>query len=203
MPEQDLFGEVPAPALPPRRPRTLGSPAQHTWFFALRPSAEDAARIEALGRQLMHDHSVSGTRLNAERLHITLELVGHDVDDDVVEAARAAADKVRFAPIEVRFDAAMTFAAPSGPFVLLGEPGSGGMDGVRQLRTSLGCAMADQGFRPPKSYEPHMTLGYDPRHRVERRAIVPIGFQAVEFFLIKSHIGQSRHEVVRQWPLGG
>jgi len=201
MAEQDLFGDVPAPAARPREARKARPQAaspQHTWFFALRPAIADAARLDAFAEDLLGSHGVTGKRVGPERLHITLELVGHDSEERVVEAACRAADAVRFAAIEVRFDAAMTFSAPSGPCVLLGGEG---LDAVRHLRTALGCAMAEQGFTPQRSYEPHMTLGYDPRHRLERIAIDPIGFRIAEFALVKSHIGLSRHEVLRVWPL--
>lgn len=198
MPEQDLFGEVPAPAPRPNRPRKTAVQPLHTWFFALRPSAADAARIATFAQELMAAHGVTGKPIDAERLHVTLELVGHDVEPAQIERACEAADSVKRAPLDVRFDAAMTFAAPSGPFVLLGE---GGLDAVRELRTALACAMADHGFVPGRSYEPHMTLGYDPRHRVARFSLAPTSFRAVEFCLIKSHIGFSRHEVLRRWQL--
>jgi 2'-5' RNA ligase len=144
-------------------------------------------------------HGISGKRIGPERLHVTLELVGHDVDAAVVEAACEAAEKIHFPAFNVEFNAAITFSASSGPFVLLG---TSGLDKVRELRVALACALADHGFSPPRTYEPHMTLGYDPRHRVARFAIEPIAFHASEFALIKSHIGQSRHEVLRTWILG-
>ena len=200
MAEQDLFGELPVPAARPRQSRSRPSvaPPQHTWFFALRPDVADAARLDACAQRLLASHGVTGKRVGPERLHITLELVGHDSDAKVLEAACRAADAVRFPAIDARFDAAVTFSAPSGPFVLLGGDG---LNGVRELRTELGCALAEHGFSPPRAYEPHMTLGYDPRHRVERIAIDPVGFQIAEFALVKSHIGLSRHEVVRTWVL--
>jgi RNA 2',3'-cyclic 3'-phosphodiesterase len=198
MPEQDLFGDIPAPR--PSQPRKTAAQPIHTWFFALRPSAEDAMRIQAHAASLLSSHGIAGKSIDAKRLHITLELVGHDVDASRVEAACRAGDVVKRAALDVRFDAAMTFSAPSGPFVLLGGDG---LDVVRELRTTLAFAMADQGFSPVRSYEPHMTLGYDPRHRAPRFSIEPIGFRAVEFTLVKSHIGFSRHELLRTWPLAG
>lgn len=203
MAEQDLFGDVPAPAARPREARKTRPQAatpQHTWFFALRPAIADAARLDAFAEDLLASHGVTGKRVGPDRLHITLELVGHDSEASVVEAACRAADVLRFPSIDARFDAAVTFSAPSGPFVLLGGDG---LNGVRELRTALGCALAEQGFTPSRSYEPHMTLCYDPRNRVERIAIDPIGFQIAEFALVKSHIGLSRHEVLRKWPLMG
>ncbi len=195
---QDLFGEVPTPSPRPRR-APVAQPL-HTWFFALRPSAADAARIDAFAEGLLASHGVSGKRVSAERLHITLDLVGHDVDEAAVGAACRAAEAVRAAALDACFDAVLTFGTPSGPCVLVG---AAGLDAVRALRTELGCAMADQGFTPARAYEPHMTLCYDPRHRVARTTVAPIGFRATEFALVKSHIGFSRHEVLRTWPLAG
>ena len=198
MPERDLFGEVPAPAPRPERPRKATVQPRHTWFFALRPSVPDAVSIAAFAQDLLAAKGVSGKPIDAQRLHVTLELVGHDVGAECLERACQAADSVKHASVDVRFDAAMTFAAPSGPFVLLGDSG---LDGVRELRTALACAMADKGFTSSRSYEPHMTLGYDPQHRVARFPLAAMGFRGAEFCLIKSHIGLSRHEVLRRWQL--
>lgn len=198
MPERDLFGEVPAPAPRPERSRKARVQPLHTWFFALRPAVPDALGIAAFAQELLAAHGVAGKPIDAERLHVTLELVGHDVDSEWLERACQAADALKHASVDVRFDAAMTFSAPSGPFVLLGDAG---LDGVRELRTALACAMADKGFTPSRSYEPHMTLGYDPRHRIVRFPLAAPGFRATEFCLIKSHIGFSRHEVLRRWQL--
>lgn len=208
MQTQDLFGDAPEP--PPRsRPRrsAQSQPApRHSWFLALRPAEADAQRIDAFADMLMAAQGVSGNRVGPDRLHITLDAIGHDVDEPVVAAACRAADAVRTPAFDVRFDAAMSFAGPSGPFVLLdGErpAASNGLHAVRALRLTLGCALADQGFVPPRAYEPHMTLCYDPHHRVARAAIEPVGFRATEFVLIRSHVGLSRHEVLRSWPLTG
>jgi 2'-5' RNA ligase len=198
VPEQDLFGDVPAPAPRPSQPRKAAPQPLHTWFFAVRPRVEDAARIQTFAEDLLASRGITGKRVGAERLHITLELVGHDVDTSLVEAALRAGDSLHRSAINICFDAAMTFSAPSGPFVLLGDAG---LDEVRELRTALAYAMADQGFTPVRSYEPHMTLGYDSRHRSQRFSIAPIGFRAAEISLVKSHIGFSRHEVLRTWSL--
>jgi 2'-5' RNA ligase len=198
--QQNLFGEPPAQATNARNERKPAGLPRHTWFFALRPSAEDSRRIHAFAGKLLSFHGVSGKRIAPERLHITLELVGHDVDDALVDTACRAADTVSFPVIEARFEAAMTFSAPSGPLVLLGAEG---LDEVRNLRTALGCTLADHGFAPPRAYEPHMTLCYDAKHRLAKTPIEPIGFQASDFALVKSYIGFSRHEVLRTWRLAG
>ena len=197
MSQGSLFGDAAAPAQQESR---QAAPPRHTWFFALRPDPEDAQQIYARAESLLAGAGVSGKRISPDRLHVTLELVGHDIDEARVAAACRAADTIRVPGLDVRFDASMTFSAPSGPFVLLGGEG---LDGVRRLRTALGCAMADAGFSPPRTYEPHMTLCYDPRHHQPRLPIEHIAFRANEFALVKSHIGYSRHEVLRTWPLLG
>jgi len=198
--QQNLFGEPPAQATNGQDARKPGQPRLHTWFFALRPAIEDARRIRAFAEELLSSHGIPGKRIGPERLHITLELVGHDVDDAVVDAACRAADAVSFHVMEARFEVAMTFKGPGGPLVLLGADG---LDEVRHLRTALGCTMADRGFVPPRAYEPHMTLCYDEKHRLARTQIEPIGFRVEDFALVKSHVGLSRHEVLRTWRLAG
>jgi len=197
---QDLFGDVPAPQPRARKPQAPVARPTHTWFFALRPDAADATRIDGVASQLLASHGVSGKRVGPERLHVSLDAVGHDVDEATVDAACLAASTVRLPAFAVRFDAAASFASPGNPFVLLGDAG---LEAVRHLRFTLGCAMADQGFAPARSYEPHMTLSYDPRQRVARTPVAPVVFRATGFSLVKSHIGFSRHEVLRTWPLAG
>jgi 2''-5'' RNA ligase len=200
--QQNLF-EQPAPPKPPRRkaqpsdgPQRVR--AQHNWFFALRPSVEDAARIHAQTQGLLDGAGIRAKRIAPERLHITLEFIGDEVDDEILERAYRAADMIRFPPIDAQFDAALTFSRSSGPLVLVG---GAGLDAVRKLRSELACALADHGFKLPRNYEPHMTLCYDSRHRLRRTTIEPISFHTAEFALVKSHIGFSRHEVLRTWPL--
>lgn len=201
MSPRDLFGEIPAQA-PRRRQRRAPavSSAAHTWFFALRPDAVEAALIDAFAERLMASHGVSGKPIGPGRLHITLHCIGHDIDEATVAAACRAADTVRLSAIDVRFDTAMSFKGSSGPFVLRG---GAGLEGVHRLHTVLGCALADQGFKLAPSYTPHMTLCYDPQRHVASFAIEPIGFRASEFVLIKSHVGFSRHALMRRWELAG
>lgn len=199
MAQQDLFGGSSTPVQQPRKLGEEDARLHHTWFFGLRPTAEDALRLHVTADKLLTARCVTGKRIDADRLHITLALVGQGIDDQVVAQACRAADNFTFAAVEARFDALMTFATPGGPVVLLGAEG---LDDVRKLRTGLCCAMADEGFSPHPGYEPHMTLCYDRRNRLTRTSIAPLGFRAQAFSLIKSYVGQSRHEVIRTWPLG-
>ncbi|UGQ48784.1 2'-5' RNA ligase family protein [Massilia endophytica] len=198
MPQQDLFGGAPQPK--PRTPQPSRKPAAlepYSWFFALRPGAADAMRIDVFSARLLSAHGVTGKRIAPERLHISLDAV----DASMVEEACLAADSVRLPAIEVHLDAAMTFSG--GAIVLAGAKGAQGMNGVRHLRTTLGCAMADRGFKLKSSYEPHMTLGYDTRNSIGPVAIEPVVFKVAELTLVKSHVGLTRHDVVRSWTLEG
>lgn len=199
-PAQDLFGDLPEPAPRPRRQQVPVARPTHSWFFAVRPGAADAAHIDALANRLLVSHRVSGSRNGPDRLHISLDAIGHDdLDVDTVDAACRAADTVRLPAFEVRFDAALTFAGPGRPFVLVGYDG---LHAVRALRDKLGRALADEGFKVRAAYTPHMTLCFDRSQFVHRTPIQPIAFRATEFALVKSHVGLSHHEVLRTWPLG-
>lgn len=200
MTQHDLFGgsAPPAPALWRSAPQDL---SRQDCFFALRPSAADVARVDAEIECLLAAQGVKGKRVTADRLHITLEPIGWADDVESVEAACRAADMVRMPAVDIKLDVAMTYRPDA--FVLVGAEGASGLAGVHHLRTALGCALADRGFRPKAKFNPHMTLSYDPRSRVDSLAIEPISFRATEFVLIKSHLGQSRHEVLRTWALEG
>lgn len=194
MTQQDLFSDAPAPQ--PAQPRQESAPARYTLFFAVRPSEADAVRVAAQADALLLSHGIAGYRVGPERLHITLD----EIAPEFLESACRAADSIRSPAFDVCFDTAMTFGS-SGPFVLVGAKEAKGLDALRALRTVLGCALADRGLKIQRSYEPHMTLCYDSRNRIARTPIDPIVFRATEFALVKSHIGQSRHEVLRTWQL--
>lgn len=198
MVQYELFGDgvLPPHAAEGRVPYEL---LRQSCFFALRPSEADAGRIVAQAERLLATHGVRGTRIAAERLHITLEPIGWAEDVASMDAACRAADGVHMPPIDVSLGTAMTFRPDA--FVLLDDPSR--LDGVHALRTLLGCALADRGFRPKRQFNPHMTLSYDRRRRVDPVTIDPIIFRATEFVLIKSHVGLTRHEVLRTWALRG
>jgi len=193
MNQQSLFGADEAPDAKPSKPL-------FSWFFALRPSPLEAQRVYEEAGQLLTARGVSGRRIDAARLHITLEFLGDDVGDEVLQRACAAADAVTFPGFALHFDALMTFPIGSAPLVLVG---SAGLDDVRKLHADLATALRDRGFKPKRSFEPHLTLCYDPRHRLARTAVDAIGFEARKIHLVKSHLGKSLHEVVRSWPLKG
>ena len=175
-------------------------------FFALLPDAPAIARIERLIADLRHDHGLKGKALGASRFHVTLLHLGAFpcVPRELVDAACAAVQALTVIPtFKIGFDRVGSFSRrPSNmPLVLLGEEG---VIAAKAFQQALCKAMARAGEDDggDAHYTPHLTLLYDDKH-VARRAIEPITWTANEFVLVRSVIGQGRHEVLARWPLHG
>lgn len=200
MSEQLLLPGIDPPPRPLPRPRSKvrrKEPARHSLFFAIFPRPEDAASIAALGARLDERHALKGTLTAAHRLHVTLHALG---DRDTVPPAKVqdaldAAATLAIPSFDVVFDQAMTYAK-SKAFVLCGDDGVAALTDFRQR---LGEALADAGFKPERSFTPHMTVAYT-KLKVDRHAIDPIRWRAGSFALIESHVGEGIHEVIGQWP---
>ncbi|MGK6306530.1 2'-5' RNA ligase family protein [Variovorax sp. DT-64] len=175
-------------------------------FFALLPDAPAIARIERLIADLRHDHGLKGRALGTSRFHVTLLHLGAfpGLPRELIDAACAAAQALAVIPtFKVGFDRVGSFSRrPSNmPLVLLGEEG---VIAAKAFRQTLCKAMARAGEDDggAAQYTPHLTLLYDDTH-VARRAIEPITWTVNEFVLVRSLIGQGRHEVLARWPLHG
>ena len=112
MSQQNLFGKEPSLALNTRQYDKQTSRSQHTWFFALRPSVKDLQRIHTLTENLLVSSGVKGKRISPERLHITLALIGHDLDEHIVDQACRAAETVHFPSLEAHFDSLVDVFRP-------------------------------------------------------------------------------------------
>jgi 2'-5' RNA ligase len=192
--QPSLEGVVPAP------------PNTDRLFFALLPDAPAIVRIERLIADLRQDHGLKGKALGAPRFHVTLLHLGAfpGVPRELVDAACAAVQALTAIPtFKIGFDRVGSFSRrPSNmPLVLLGEEG---VIAAKAFRQALCKAMARAGEDDGGAahYTPHLTLLYDDTH-VARRAIEPITWTVNEFVLVRSVIGQGRHEVLARWPLHG
>ncbi len=200
MPEQLLLPGIDPPPRPLSRPRSKvrrKERPRHSLFFAIFPRPEDVTSIAALGARFDERHALKGTLIEAHRLHVTLHALG---DRDTVPPAKVqdaleAAATLTIPSFDVVFDQAMTYAK-SKAFVLCGDDGVATLADFRQR---LGEALADAGFKPERSFTPHMTIAYTSR-KVDRHAIDPIRWRADSFALIDSHVGEGIHEVIGQWP---
>ncbi|MBV9551035.1 MAG: 2'-5' RNA ligase family protein [Alphaproteobacteria bacterium] len=172
-------------------------------FFALRPDQAASAQIIAITDGLYVAHGLSGRRLKAGNLHVSLHHIGDfaGLPNEPLLRARAAGEILRHGPVTIRFDRAGSFVRQHRtlPLVLRG---SGQVIPLIAFQHELGQALGRQGLRAmaSTSYTPHMTLLYDPRY-VEAKAVTPVEWTATEFVLIRSLIGKSRHEVLGRWSL--
>ena len=202
MPEQLLLPGIDPPPPPLRRVRGTAPRKERlprSLFLAIFPHDEDAASIAALGARLKDRHALKGKLTEAHRLHVTLHHLGSypaAVPRKQVQAAIDAAASVAPPSFDVVFDEVMRFDK-SKAFVLCGS--ESGTSALAAFRQRLGEALADAGFKPDHGFTPHMTLAYTPT-KVERHPIEPVRWRADSFALIESHVGESIHEVLGQWP---
>lgn len=166
-------------------------------FLAVIPDPDTAERIHRLARALKRAHHFEGKLIARERLHISLfSLIG--APECCVHAACEAARDMQTEPFEVSFDRTASFRGRSGnsPFVLVGEQG---LRRLRAFRRMLSAAMTREGLRrvANTSFEPHVTLLYDPRS-VDEYPIEPILWTVTEFVLVRSMKG---HEYLERWSL--
>ena len=179
-------------------------------FFAIRPDAATALRIEALAQELRQAHGLAGRSLGTDRFHVTLHLIGDfagTVPPRVVQAAIDAARPVaaRTASFCIGFDRVASFTRKrrNMPLVLLGGDG---MDGVARLQRLLVAALVAAQLAPVQAgaaaYTPHLTLLYDDLP-LAPRPIDAIIWKVEELLLVRSLLGQSRHEVLARLAFGG
>lgn len=191
-PTAELF----EPDIPARR----GRPQDYKLFFGLFLPPGDAQRLADGADALRLQHGLTGERLAAERLHITL-LVVDDLHDTVplatVNAARAAAASVDCAPLHIAFDHALSFR-PNNAFVLRCDARSDAV--IARLRRTLTLGLRRVGLRPKQSHTPHMTLLYNQR-LIPPQHIPPLRWTAHEFALVLSHTRRTHHQWIDRWPL--
>jgi RNA 2',3'-cyclic 3'-phosphodiesterase len=181
-------------------PARRGRPQYYKLFFGLFPSPAEAQRLADSADALRLQHGLTGERLAAQRLHITL-LVVADLRDTIalttVDAARAAAASVDCAPLHIALDQALSFQH-NNAFVLRCDARSDAA--IARLGQTLALALRRVGLRPVPSRTPHMTLLYDPRS-IAAQHIPPFLWTAHEFALVLSHTRQTHHQWIDRWPL--
>ena len=189
--QPSLFGIDPAPQPTDRL------------FFAVLPSPAAAQTIAELAKGLQSELGLKGRPLQTDRFHITLHHLGDYVGlrQDIVAAAMEAASRVQMESFDVCFETAVSFKGRPDrkPFVLRGGDG---LRDLTALQQSLGAAMKKTilGSWVQPKFTPHVTLLYDDQ-LVEERAVEPVKWEANEFVLIHSLLGQTRHIVLGRWAL--
>ncbi len=162
-------------------------------FYALRPSPLARNLIGVQRDQL----GLAETIVENDRLHITLGITEDFARRPYTEAKALIeiGEAISAAPVPVRLDRVSgsneTIALrPSRQIPALAELG-------RKLRGALAIAGL---LRGGWDFHPHVTLLYR-KGRPFTRTIEPIGWDATDFVLIHSILGEHRHIELGRWPL--
>ncbi|HTW35374.1 MAG TPA: 2'-5' RNA ligase family protein [Rhizomicrobium sp.] len=187
MPQQLSLFEVPERELNP-----------DPLFFALLPDEDATRHIEQLVENFRRAHGLTGA---LRPLHVTLcDLSVRTNIQRTIDIAVEVAASVAAAPFRIAFNRAARFRGGKGerPFVLVGDDG---VTGVARFRQPLSFELrkADLG-KWPAAFTPHLTLFYD-KVLPEDQDVAPVAWTAQEFVLVRSLVGQTRHEVLGRWPL--
>jgi 2'-5' RNA ligase len=154
----------------------------------------------------LRDNGLDGSRIDVERLHMSLHHIGDyaRLKPDVLYRAERAGEAVAMRPFEVTCRSIMSFAgAPmrnggkrDRPLVLLGES-----DALVELHAMLDTALKGYKLRAAAQFTPHMTLLYSP-NGVAPQPVEPIRFMVKDFALIHSERGLGRYHTVGRWSFG-
>jgi len=178
-------------------------PATDFLFFALLLGVADASQIVRLRERLCEDSGLSGHRVAANLLHISLHGIGayDGLPRAVVQRAKEAGAALLTKPFDIVLDRAMSFGPKRQvrPLVLR----TGDEVALVTFHRLLGGALKNAGFRRIASrFTPHMTLLYGDRTVVER-PIDAIQWTVRDFVLVRSLRGQSKYIHLARWPLRG
>jgi len=189
MPRQLSLFEEPARAIDP-----------DPLFFALLPDEEATRRIEELVENFRRAHGLTGI---LRPLHVTLcDLALRAGAEKTIDTAAKAAAAIAAAPFRIAFNRTARFGGGQGdrPYVLIGDDG---VTGAARFRQTLCFELrkADLG-KWSVGFTPHLTLLYD-KALPDDQDISPITWTAQEFVLLRSVVGQGRHDVLGRWPLQG
>ncbi|MDB5816102.1 MAG: 2,5 ligase [Rhodocyclales bacterium] len=172
-------------------------------FFAIQPDIETATRIVELAHDLRHRHGLKGAPLAAERLHVTLWFLGDFVGlpQAIIAGACEAASHCTWPAFDVTFDRVLSFQGGrrGSPFVLRSDDKM-----LIEFQRTLALMMSKAGVAGAanKAFVPHVTLLYDTCKVAEQR-VETIHWAVRELVLVRSVLGQSRHEPIARWPLSG
>ncbi|KMZ11190.1 putative ligase protein [Candidatus Burkholderia humilis] len=169
-------------------------PFTDSLFFAIFPDEAARARISDIARRLRAQHNLKTQAIPAERLHITLHHLGafDGLPADVLQQACDAASTVKLSPVDITLDRIESFSSRRAkrPLVLSGD--------ITPSLQALVNALAPETHR---LFKLHVTLLYD-AHRGTRETVPePVTWTSHEFALMRSHLSQSRHEIIARWML--
>ena len=172
-------------------------------FFALQPSLAQNTTLTAYVAPLIAQ--LEGRAVPAENLHATLCFIGN-VEEERLDALRAAAASIRGRPVRLRFDALEYWETPK----VLCATSSRDSSEASELSIALGEAAVAAGFAPDiKPFRAHLTLAR--KIAAAQAATVPLPLplepsmvmRADNFVLMSSRREGERsiYSAVETWPL--
>ena len=172
-------------------------------FFALQPSLAQNMALTAYVAPLVAQ--LEGRAVPAGNLHATLCFVGA-VEEERLDALRAAVAGIRGRPVRVRFDALEYWETPK----VLCATASRDSSEASELAIALGEAVVAAGFAPDiKPFRAHLTLAR--KIAAAQAGIVPLPLpleppmvmRADTFVLMSSRREGERsiYSAVETWPL--
>lgn len=172
-------------------------------FFALQPSLAQNTALTAYVAPLIAQ--LEGRAVPAENLHSTLCFIGA-VEEERLDALRAAAASIRGRPVRLRFDALEYWEAPK----VLCATASRDSSEASELSIALGETLVAAGFAPDiKPFRAHLTLAR--KIAAAQAATVPLPLplepsmvmRADKFVLMSSRREDERsiYSAVETWPL--
>jgi len=168
----------------------------HRYFLALRPPTLLGTTLGMMGSV----YHLAGSRLPADRLHITLAMIGGTYEAPqprLVERIGEALHGLRLPAQRPVFD--QLVRANDRALLTASEP----LTFVESFRHDLVQRLGDAGVAAevPDSL-PHMTLAHGRQWRTGTEGVDPISWRADELVLIESHVGAGRHIARGSWALG-
>lgn len=177
---------------------------RHAIFFALYPPAERAAEIARFADRISERGALSGGRVARERFHVTLNYLGHCacVPEALVARTCTAVSRLEKTAFLFALNKLRSFDTHNGrcPRVLVGEDRVIGAEFLHEaIHSSLARERLIRGRL--QQITPHLTLSYE-AVALSDRYIAPIVWDVVDFCLVHSPQGESRHHILGRWPLG-
>jgi len=187
----------------PLRARHVGPP-RHGLFFAIMIPLPEHAQLTACFQGFQSACAFRSRPIEPDRLHVSLlsVFVGDDLPEEEIRTAIRAGDAIRFEPFALTFSSALTFrnSRSKMPFVLASQKGAEAINGLRfEIGTAHSTLSGSHSYRHTP-INPHITLIWD-YIAVPERPISPLTMIVQEFALVHSHIGLSRYDVLKRWPL--
>ncbi len=175
-------------------------PKPERLFYALLPDAGTALQITQLTDRFIGENGLRGSRVKADRLHVSLHHVGDfkRLRSSTLLSAERAGDVVLLPPFEMTLHSIGSFGAkkPDGWSLAL----IGGGEGLTQLHGKLAEALKANGLAANDQFAPHLTLLYGAAP-VAIRSIEALRFTVADFALIHSARGLGKYTVLQRWPL--